>query len=46
MLRGELHLARERAAIITGKYSQINGVTVFNRFDSIQWTCKGLQKAG
>jgi arylsulfatase A-like enzyme len=36
-----------RAAILTGKYSHINGVTVFNRFDGSQWTvAKALQKAG
>ena len=36
-----------RAAILTGKYSHINGVTVFNRFDGSQWTvAKELQKAG
>lgn len=36
-----------RAAILTGKYSHKNGVTVFNRFDGSQWTvAKELQKAG
>ena len=36
-----------RAAILTGKYSHINGVTVFNRFDGEQWTvAKELHKAG
>ena len=36
-----------RAAILTGKYSHINGVTVFNRFDGGQPTvAKILQKAG
>ena len=36
-----------RAAILTGKYSHINGVPVFNRFDGSQWTvAKELQKAG
>ena len=36
-----------RAAILTGKYSHINGVTVFNRFDGEQPTvAKMLQKAG
>lgn len=36
-----------RAAILTGKYSHINGVTVFNRFDGGQWTvAKTLQAAG
>jgi arylsulfatase A-like enzyme len=39
--------APSRAAIMTGKYSHINGVTVFNRFDGSQWTvAKELQKAG
>src|SRR5881296_2343473 len=36
-----------RAAILTGKYSHINGVTVFNRFDGSQPTvAKMLQAAG
>lgn len=36
-----------RAAILTGKYSHINGVTVFNRFDGSQWTvAKTLRAAG
>lgn len=36
-----------RACILTGKYSHINGVTVFNRFDGSQWTvAKALQAAG
>src|SRR5439155_15145963 len=36
-----------RAAILTGKYSHINGVTVFNRFDGSQPTvAKMLQKSG
>lgn len=36
-----------RACILTGKYSHINGVTVFNRFDGSQWTvAKTLQTAG
>src|SRR5262249_12116828 len=36
-----------RACILTGKYSHINGVTVFNRFDGEQWTvAKALQAAG
>src|SRR4051812_20283765 len=36
-----------RACILTGKYSHINGVTVFNRFDGSQPTvAKMLQKAG
>ena len=36
-----------RAAILTGKYSHINGVPVFNRFDGRQWTvAKELQAAG
>ena len=35
------------ACILTGKYSHINGVTVFNRFDGSQWTvAKALQAAG
>jgi len=39
--------APSRAAILTGKYNHINGVTVFNRFDGSQWTYpKDLQKAG
>ena len=36
-----------RATILTGKYSHINGVPVFNRFDGSQPTlAKYLQKAG
>lgn len=36
-----------RATILTGKYSHINGVPVFNRFDGSQWTvAKELQRAG
>jgi arylsulfatase A-like enzyme len=36
-----------RATILTGKYSHINGVPVFNRFDGSQPTvAKHLQKAG
>ena len=36
-----------RAAILTGKYSHLNGVTVFNRFDGSQPTvAKHLQAAG
>jgi arylsulfatase A-like enzyme len=36
-----------RASILTGKYSHINGVTVFNRFDGDQWTvAKALQQSG
>src|SRR5260221_2041085 len=36
-----------RAVILTGKYSHINGVPVFNRFDGSQPTlAKYLQKAG
>lgn len=36
-----------RACILTGKYSHMNGVPVFNRFDGSQWTvAKELQKAG
>ena len=39
--------APSRATILTGKYSHINGVTVFNRFDGSQWTvAKALQSAG
>jgi len=39
--------APSRATILTGKYSHINGVTVFNEFDGSQWTvAKELQKAG
>lgn len=39
--------APSRAAILTGKYSHRNGVTVFNRFDGSQWTvAKALQAAG
>src|SRR3954447_6633807 len=36
-----------RATILTGKYSHLNGVPVFNRFDGSQQTvAKLLQKAG
>jgi arylsulfatase A-like enzyme len=36
-----------RASILTGKYSHINGVPAFNRFDGNQWTvAKALQTAG
>lgn len=36
-----------RASILTGKYSHINGVPAFNRFDGNQWTvAKTLQEAG
>jgi arylsulfatase A-like enzyme len=36
-----------RAAILTGKYSHLNGVTVFNRFDGAQQTvAKLLQQGG
>src|SRR4030095_16024286 len=36
-----------RAAILTGKYSHKNGVTVFNRFDGSQpHVAKSLQAAG
>lgn len=36
-----------RAAILTGKYSHVNGVPVFNRFDGSQPTvAKALQAAG
>jgi len=39
--------APSRAAILTGKYSHLNGVTVFNRFDGSQPTvAKHLQAAG
>jgi arylsulfatase A-like enzyme len=39
--------APSRACILSGKYSHINGVTVFNRFDGSQWTvAKELQAAG
>jgi arylsulfatase A-like enzyme len=39
--------APSRACILTGKYSHINGVTVFNRFDGSQPTvAKMLQAAG
>lgn len=39
--------APSRATILTGKYSHINGVTVFNEFDGGQWTvAKALQQAG
>jgi arylsulfatase A-like enzyme len=35
-----------RAAILTGQYSHINGVTVFNRFDSTRQTAPKLLQAG
>jgi arylsulfatase A-like enzyme len=36
-----------RATILTGKYSHLNGVPTFNRFDGSQWTvAKALQSAG
>ncbi len=36
-----------RAAILTGQYSHLNGVTVFNRFDSARMTvARLLQQAG
>ena len=36
-----------RAAILTGQYSHINGVTMFNRFDSSRMTvARHLQKGG
>jgi len=36
-----------RATILTGKYSHLNGVPTFNRFDGSQWTvAKALQAAG
>ena len=38
--------APSRAAILTGKYSHLNGVTVFNRFDGSQPTVAKLLRAG
>ncbi len=35
-----------RAVILTGQYSHINGVTVFNRFDSSRMTVARLLQAG
>src|SRR5262245_8060984 len=35
-----------RAAILTGQYSHINGVTVFNRFDSSRMTIARLVQQG
>jgi arylsulfatase A-like enzyme len=35
-----------RAAMLTGKYSHLNGVTVFNRFDGQQQTVAKLLQAG
>src|SRR5687768_15203916 len=36
-----------RAAILTGQYSHVNGVTMFNRFDSSRMTiARRLQQAG
>ena len=35
-----------RAAILTGQYSHVNGVTVFNRFDSSRQTVASLLHAG
>jgi arylsulfatase A-like enzyme len=35
-----------RAAILTGQYSHLNGVTVFNRFDSSRMTVARLLQAG
>lgn len=35
-----------RAAILTGQYSHINGVTVFNRFDSARMTVARLMQRG
>jgi arylsulfatase A-like enzyme len=35
-----------RATILTGQYSHINGVTVFNRFDSTRMTVARLLQAG
>jgi arylsulfatase A-like enzyme len=38
--------APSRASILTGQYSHINGVTVFNRFDSSRQTVARLLQAG
>src|SRR5437660_12276153 len=35
-----------RAAILTGQYSHVNGVTMFNRFDSSRTTVARLLQAG
>ena len=35
-----------RAAILTGQYSHLNGVTIFNRFDSARMTVAQLLQAG
>jgi arylsulfatase A-like enzyme len=35
-----------RAAILTGQYSHINGVTMFNRFDSVRMTVARLLQQG
>src|SRR6266536_1528288 len=35
-----------RAAILTGQYSHLNGVTMFNRFDSSRMTVARLLQAG
>src|SRR5213080_3645596 len=35
-----------RAAILTGQYSHVNGVTMFNRFDSSRMTVARLLQAG
>src|SRR5213592_5183984 len=35
-----------RAAILTGQYSHLNGVTMFNRFDSSRTTVARLLQAG
>src|SRR5215471_13427002 len=35
-----------RAAILTGQYSHVNGVTMFNRFDSARMTVARLLQAG
>ena len=35
-----------RAAILTGQYSHLNGVTMFNRFDSNRMTVARLLQAG
>src|SRR6267143_1714252 len=39
--------APSRACILTGKYSHVNNVTGFNRYDGSQWNvAKELQRAG
>src|SRR4029079_16850823 len=37
---------RSRAAILTGQYSHLNGVTMFNRFDSSRMTVARLLQQG